>query len=150
MEPHGLAREGGRRGQGLVRLCSCVARRTSAIAMKRGWLTTRASVIVTFSLLAQSAPLSARMSVAVGRPVPPLDKVRVPPAPCTLLSSQCARMSSCRLIIVAAATRMRRSKVPTRLRCPHGCADQPQLREPLQCRVVLCTTVLIVITTSDD
>ena len=55
MEPHGLAREGGRRGQGLVRLCSCVARRTSAIAMKRGWLTTRASVIVTFSLLAQSA-----------------------------------------------------------------------------------------------
>lgn len=48
-------------------------------------------------------PLSARMSVAAGRPVPPLDKVRAPPAPCTLLSSQCARMFSCRLIIVAAA-----------------------------------------------
>eukprot|EP00964_Phaeocystis_antarctica_P000117 scaffold57_cov64-Phaeocystis_antarctica.AAC.1 len=53
--------------------------------------------------LSNVQPLSARMSVAAGRPVPPLDKVRAPPAPCTLLSSQCARMSSCRLIVVAAA-----------------------------------------------
>lgn len=57
---------------------------------------------------ASGSTINVQRSAAPGgaapaRPAAPFDKVRVPPAPCTLFTSQSAHLFSCRLVNIYAA-----------------------------------------------